>query len=182
MPLDPEHLAELKHSYEVLDLPLTASALDIRRAYLRMTKRWHPDLYRTGSPEQAEATEMMKILNEARSSIEAAPLRYYDPRFEVTKVTQPLSRTRPCTTTAEVARQKDVPPRNLHWMEFGFRFFFGAIFGLLVTFRVLLWHPMMETASATIAAVVSVLFFGVIAGVLGDKFWVALFRGFWWWW
>ena len=72
-----DDVARLKRAYEVLGIPLSASALSIKQAYGRIAKRWHPDLYPTGTPAYDEAGQMMKLINEAYSLVEHAPLRYY---------------------------------------------------------------------------------------------------------
>lgn len=69
---------ELRRAYQLLDVPSSASERSIKQAYRRITKRWHPDRYTSGTPTYAEATQMMKIINEAYSQIANAPLRRYD--------------------------------------------------------------------------------------------------------
>ncbi len=69
---------ELRRAYQLLDVPYSASDRSIKRAYRRITKRWHPDRYTSGTPTYAEATQMMKLINQAYSQIANAPLRYYD--------------------------------------------------------------------------------------------------------
>lgn len=49
--------------YEVLGVPRTASAGDIRRAYRRLARKHHPDLH--PAADRAKATEAFKELNEA---------------------------------------------------------------------------------------------------------------------
>src|SRR5882724_4340892 len=70
-------LTELKRAYQLLGVPFSASAPSIKQAYHRLAKRWHPDLYPSGTPTQAEATRMMKLINQAYSTIAHAPLRYH---------------------------------------------------------------------------------------------------------
>jgi hypothetical protein len=69
---------ELRRAYQLLDVPYSASERSIKQAYRRITKRWHPDRYTSGTPAHAEATQMMKLINEAYSQIANAPLHYYD--------------------------------------------------------------------------------------------------------
>ena len=53
--------------YQLLDVPLTASAAEIRRAYSTAIKRAHPDRQR---PEQrAAAEELTKLLNRAYATL-----------------------------------------------------------------------------------------------------------------
>jgi DnaJ-class molecular chaperone len=69
---------ELRRAYQLLDVPYSTSERSIKQAYRRVLKRWHPDRYASGTPAHTEATQMMKLINEAYSQIENAPLRYYD--------------------------------------------------------------------------------------------------------
>ena len=68
---------ELRRAYQLLDVAYSASERSIKQAYRRVTRRWHPDLYASGTPAHAEATHMMKLISEAYSRIANAPLRYY---------------------------------------------------------------------------------------------------------
>lgn len=68
----------LRRAYQLLGIPYSASERSIKQAYRRMTKRWHPDRYTSGTPAHAEATQMMKRINEAYSQIANAPLRGYE--------------------------------------------------------------------------------------------------------
>src|SRR5215469_18570020 len=69
---------ELKRAYQLLNVPYSASERAINQAYRRLIKRWHPDRYASGTPAHAEATQMMKLINEAHSQIANAPLHNYD--------------------------------------------------------------------------------------------------------
>lgn len=79
---------ELRRAYQLLDVPYWASDRSIKRAYRRITKRWHPDRYTSGTPTYTEATQMMKLINEAYSQIANAPLRYYDEQTAAAPRTQ----------------------------------------------------------------------------------------------
>jgi curved DNA-binding protein len=50
--------------YEVLGVPRTASASEIKRAYRKLARKHHPDLHPAGA-ERAKATERFKEINEA---------------------------------------------------------------------------------------------------------------------
>jgi DnaJ-class molecular chaperone len=69
-------VAEWKAAYRVLDAPLWASALAIKQSHRKLMKRWHPDLFPNGSAEQADATHMTRLINNAYAKIERGPLRY----------------------------------------------------------------------------------------------------------
>jgi curved DNA-binding protein CbpA len=66
-----EQLAEWKAAYRVLDVPLEASANAIKVSYRKLMKRWHPDLFAAGSAEQAEATQMTRLINEPTRRLSA---------------------------------------------------------------------------------------------------------------
>ena len=64
--------------------------------------------------------------------------------------------------------------RSFDWFEFGVRFFFGAIFGVIVGAVVLTESPHVGASSWEPAAAycsIGALICGVLAGVLGDEFW-----------
>jgi hypothetical protein len=68
-------ITNLAHAYRVLDVPHDASPRAIKAAYRQLVKRWHPDRYKPGSAEQADATLMTRLLNAAYARIEDAPLQ-----------------------------------------------------------------------------------------------------------
>ncbi len=58
MAIPAEQLDELAHAYEVLDVPVIASAGSIKQAYRKLVKRWHPDAHKpviqlTNKPQNA---------------------------------------------------------------------------------------------------------------------------------
>jgi DnaJ domain len=77
MPEYDDQLAELKHSYQVLGVPTDAAPPSIKHAYRQLVRRWHPDFYVDGTPDQIEATHMAGIINKAYAAIAHAPLRDY---------------------------------------------------------------------------------------------------------
>lgn len=69
-------MSTLERSYQVLGVGAYASALEIRRQYRRLARQWHPDRFRSGSEQQAEASERMQEINRAYGQIRYAPLRF----------------------------------------------------------------------------------------------------------
>ncbi len=56
---------QLARAYAVLGLDAGCSASGVRRRYRELARRWHPDRYGHDPQGQAEATEQMRIINEA---------------------------------------------------------------------------------------------------------------------
>ncbi len=56
---------EVKNAYEILGLPNNAPIADVKQAYRKLVKKWHPDLF-VGKPQLLqEAQEKMRKFNEA---------------------------------------------------------------------------------------------------------------------
>ncbi len=140
MRADSTPFSDTEHAYELLGVPASASALVIKHAYRAMAKRWHPDLYRASTPEQAEAARMMELINEAYSTIKSAPLRYSTPG-NYGAASQPTSQTtRPANHIPTMSDRKPfVAPDKL---EFWIRFVCGSILGMFVSASLILrtWY------------------------------------------
>jgi hypothetical protein len=175
MPVSEEQISELDQAYQFLGVPATASASTIKQAYRRMAKRWHPDLFVSGTSAHAEATRMMKLLNEAYSIIRHAPLRYrvvsYPPAWQ--ERARQWSATKPRWSDPDAVLMNDS-------LEFWIRFVLGAFFGGIISLRVLTGVTYnMPTIIVIIAGFV--LVGGVAAARYGDQFWHKLL-GKWWLW
>ncbi len=70
-------IERLRFAYQVLCLPTASTAGEIKRAYWRFAKEWHPDKWPVGTREHVDATERMREINLAFESIRHAPLRYH---------------------------------------------------------------------------------------------------------
>lgn len=55
--------------YKLFNLHAAATVLDVRDAYRRLAKQWHPDKFAQDNSLRAEATEKMKEINIARDAI-----------------------------------------------------------------------------------------------------------------
>src|SRR5579859_235929 len=124
-------IEKMRKAYRVLDVPEAASALAIKSNYRKLIKRWHPDRSATSAATSAEAMMMTKLLNEAYSLIENAPLRYYEERTPTKAAPQkPLFRAREnrgveSLSDAEVAL---IEKRT----EYAIRILCGALSGALI--------------------------------------------------
>ena len=59
----------LRRASELFDLDERASLQDVKQAYRKLARRWHPD--RAGGGHRSEAEERMKTLNEAYALLKA---------------------------------------------------------------------------------------------------------------
>jgi DnaJ domain len=177
MPIAESQLSELKHAYQILGVPPSASAPSIKQTHRKLIKRWHPDLYVNGTSDHAEATRMTKMINEAYMAIHNAPLRYY---IEPNPLAQASSgqAKRPSTNESTGISIETLPKTDR--LEFWVRFVCGALFGILVSFRLALdfFDQPAILATAVAAAIVGL---GFAAARYGDKFWYSIFRHWWFW-
>jgi hypothetical protein len=174
MLISEDQLEKLKRAYQILGVPLFASAPSIKRAYWQLIKRWHPDRYPSGGSSHAEASQMTRLINQAYAEIEHAPLRYYS--GDIPRVQQridPVSRGTP-----DAARQA-VPKTDQ--LEFWVRFVCGSLLGLFVSFRLFLYAFDRPTIPAAIMVGGVVFGCGFGAARYGDKFWHSILR-YWWFW
>jgi hypothetical protein len=186
-----EHIAELKHAYQVLGVPLSATSASIKQSYRRLVKRWHPDLYQSGAVEHAEATLMTKAINESYSFIENAPLRYFVNAFRpsyaaarqtVRPVTRPVSES---ASPNDAAQKVGEYPRvesilKYTWAEFWIRFVCGGILGAMCGFRIGVRYY--SSPGSFVAGIIAgAIILALVAVVAADGFW-QWFLGRWWIW
>jgi DnaJ domain len=199
----------IEHAYRVLDVPRDASSRAIKASYRRLIKRWHPDRYRPGSEAYSESTLMTRLLNESYHRIKNAPLRSgladahssevspcsdrntsgepcpsgssrseyvpLDPNQDVAEYHRMLERARQAGARDDAARPFD-------WVGFSVRFILGALFGAIVSFRVMidLWQESPRLIYTGIVA--TILLCGSASGFGGDTFWRSIRPGRLWWW
>jgi hypothetical protein len=177
MPIDECRLKELERAYQVLGVPLSASALSITKTYHRVAKRWHPDVYPSGTPAHAEATRMMKLINEAYSTIEHAPLRYHVETYPAAgQGRRPPGR--PPKSEPATADRITLPVTDR--LEFWVRFVCGALLGALMSFSLVL--NFFEHPNVLIFGTVSLVpLCGFAAARYGDRFWHTVLK-YWWLW
>ncbi|SRR6266568_1005501 len=183
MPVSDDQLTELQHAYQVLGVPTNASAPAIKQTYLRLVKRWHPDLYANGTSAHAEATQMTSLINEAYAAVEHAPLRYHIESYtnqvkETNKQTSSSWANERTRGTAEKIPKTDK-------LEFWVRFACGGLFGVFVSLDIVM-SVMPDSAVAhlpllALGVLGVVLGSGLAAARYGDKFWYSIFRHWWLW-
>jgi hypothetical protein len=201
-------IVNLAHAYRVLDVPWDASPRAIKESYRKLVKRWHPDQQPTDTESYTDSTLMTRLLNEAYARIQDAPLRKgfaapfssgRAPRFGVDAQTNagPTGATRderiPRDSAQDAAeyyrimenaRQAgacDDVARPFDWVGFAVRFVLGALFGTLVSFRVMidLWS---RPSLVSVGVAVTILFCALASGFGGDAFWRAIRPGGLWRW
>jgi hypothetical protein len=201
----------LAHAYRVLDVRWDAPPRAIKASYRKLVKRWHPDRHTPGTPSHADATLMTKVLNEAFARIENAPLRSgfdssstdavrqsgsgdrrqgrdeadpsgashaeYVPRDPVEDATEYYR----IIENARKAGARDDAARPFDWLGFAVRFVIGALFGGLLSFRVMiaLWE---RPKLIPVGVAVTVAFCALASGFSGDLFWRCIRPGGVWWW
>jgi DnaJ-like protein len=176
-PTDPSRFGNLKHAYELLGVPDSASAHVIKHAYRTMAKRWHPDLYLAGTPEQAEAARMMELINEAYSTIQRAPLRYGTRGYSgvAPRPTKQASRS-----VSDISTMSEGGPFvAMDRLEFWVRFVCGSILGIFVSagflLRIDVFSDDVPPAFVVCIAILAVLGCGYGAARGGDEFWYKFF-------
>jgi DnaJ domain len=176
--LNEPDIVESKRAYHVLGLPYAASAIEIKRAYRALLRRWHPDLYVSGTQNHDDATRVAKKINEAYSRIRHAPLRYY-----VENSAQPPSTRAPdlgTPVTSNEPSDDDLP--RLDRIEFWVRFVCGAVLGVFVSIN-LAWQFYFETSLRffVVASIGITLVCAFCSARYGDKFWHSILERWWLW-
>jgi hypothetical protein len=206
-------IANLAHAYRLLDVPWDASPRAIKASYRKLVKRWHPDRYRPGTESHTESTLMTRLLNESYARIEDAPKRNGtatpfsgaaspptergartepDPSGSSRSAYIPRDPVRDATEfyrMMEHAREtgaRDDAARPFEWVGFIVRFVLGALFGVLMSFRVMIsmtisaWGA--NSALVPVGIAFTVLFCAFASAFGGDAFWRAIRpSGTWWW-
>ncbi len=169
MSVEPSQFGNVERAYQLLGVPHSASTRVIKRAYHTMAKRWHPDLYPAGSPEQAEASRMMGVLNEAYSTIQRAPFRY---------APRPTERTSKTENNIPAISEREHSV-GVGQLGFWVRFACGSILGLLISagiaVRANLFGGVVPTTLVALVGIVVVLGCGFGAAWGGDRFWYTIF-------
>jgi DnaJ domain len=168
MSVSGDQLENLTHAYQVLGVPVDASERAIKQAYRRLVKRWHPDLYQSGTVAHAEAVQMTKLLNEAHSTIAHAPLRRHPGGYSAKYRTPSSWSTRAPADDREPEQTLD--GLNTARIEYWVDFFFGAVLGVLAC-----WELLVRTAPDS-SANLPLLALAGLGIILGFGFGAAWYR------
>jgi curved DNA-binding protein CbpA len=166
-----------QQAYRVLGVSRDASAHAIKQAYRKLVKRWHPDLYKTGTNAHAEASQMARLINEAYSAVSHAPLRYQR-SAESTAYRRAGWRAAAATTNPEKSSARPEP--RMDRIEFWIRFVCGGMLGILIGWEWAVSRSLRsKDVSMTLWLAGTALFtviFGFVSARFGDPFWHSMFR------
>jgi curved DNA-binding protein CbpA len=174
MSSETQTIERLKKAYRVLNVPEAASALAIKASYRKLIKRWHPDKPATGAATHEEAVMMTKLINEAYSLIENAPLRYFGERPAASSAEKSRGKAQERRGSLNGARAALIEKRVEYAVRIGCGMLSGAFIGLLFGER-------LNDENVFAGALVCALLFAAGAVKVGDKFWRQIF-GIWWRW
>jgi curved DNA-binding protein CbpA len=164
---DADELRRLRSAYQVLGVPPSSAAAEIKREFRRLAKTWHPDKWPAGSPQQAKAADRMREINLAFEAIRHAPLRYHIEGH-------PRVAARAAARGREV-RRESVPITD--YTEYAVRFVMGTFFGLFLC--VVLACRVSEMPVALWVAIPMAT--GLASAYFGNAFWSAVLESLWWW-
>jgi len=170
--METSELDSLKGAYQLLGVSFSASAVAIKKAYRRLAKKWHPDLYPHETQAHFEAIRMMGLINEAYSKIAHAPLREHTADYQ--RIEQ--QRTQSAYPESMYASpQKDMWPTG-DLVELGVRVLCGGVLGLTVAALLNEGLPQYPHVQKVIQ-VVLLIAGGFVAARLGDRFWSWVVEG-----
>jgi curved DNA-binding protein CbpA len=150
----------LMNAYAVLEVPYTATAGDIRRAFRQLASVRHPDKCAEGSPDQQRATERMIQLNAAYDLIRDAPLRHH-------RISKATGADEPWTDAElEEAIRRGHAARRAE--EIGSSVVFGALGALVALMLMTRLHGPMSNFAGYSVAVIAVC--GMLGALMGRRF------------
>ncbi|AHZ86751.1 Chaperone protein DnaJ [Bdellovibrio bacteriovorus] len=94
--------------YDILNVSKNASADEIRTAYRRLMKTYHPDRYQNDPQKLRAATEVMKKLNVSRDILMDPMARQ---RYDATVKSAPKTTAKPTTAAQASAKPESVNPK-----------------------------------------------------------------------
>jgi hypothetical protein len=164
-------------------MELGASTGAIKRRYRRLARKWHPDTFPHGSPEQDHASKRMQEINDAYRRIRHAPLRYYRPTTAQPQAVdaRPTRRRRPVTplyTEEELRRHAETRARAERSFRFAIGFGFGCFVFTMGVFgmKFVSGDSNLSGLSVLISATLIPVGCGFLSVRCGDGFWKVVIR------
>ncbi len=103
----------MRDPYEVLGVPRNTSPEQVKEAYRRLAKKYHPDNF-TGSPLEADATRKMQEINEAYDAIISGKTSAYGYSSDFRQVKDFIAQGR-LDDAERLLDSMPNPQRNAHW-------------------------------------------------------------------
>ncbi len=179
------HNQRMPDYYDILGVSPIASRSEIKSAFRKLAKRYHPDKVEESRKKAAEET--FKRIAEAYYVL-GDPARRCEYDLFRTKPEPSVARENASTgydTSAfnidEIIRHANERLEKIDRGTFIVRFIFGAVLGLLLGFYWSVDYAAHSRLVFVLLLLIPTLAFGLLAAILGDKFWLRYVRWIWWW-
>jgi hypothetical protein len=171
--------------YNILGVSPTASPGEIKFAFRKLAKQYHPD--KVEEPCKQAAEDTFKRIAEAYYILEDPSRRCEYDLFRTNPKPSGTQKSASAQYDASTFHIDDIighAQKGLRDIDRGtliVRFVFGAVLGLLLGFSWLLGSAINSPFVFCLCLLMSMLLFGSLSTVLGDKFWLNRFiRWIWW--
>jgi len=172
--------------YNILGISPTASQKEIKFAFRRLAKRYHPDKVDESCKEAAEdkfkrIAEAYYVLNDSARRCEYDLFRT-KPKPSATQENASAYSDTFAFNIDEIIGHAKEGLRQIDRGTFIVRFIFGAVLGLLLGFYWSTGHPVHGKLVLVLFLLIPMLLFGSLSAMLGDKFWLSRYLRWIWWW
>jgi len=172
--------------YDILGVSPTASQKEIKAAFRKLAKQYHPDKVEESYKKVAE--DKFKRIAEAYYILED-PARRCEFDMLRTRVKPSADRESTSVHTDTVSLDMDhiiryakEELREIDRGTFIVRFVFGAALGLVLGLFWSVGWPIHSKLMFCLFLLIPTLLLGLLSAVLGDKFWLSRFIQWIWWW